>query len=290
MSLIIGITQSFLNAFSMIFTKKILENKRVWNNVQTLFNRFYHLIIVSLLFILWIFNFELWNTYFSNNDLFILIIATIWLYITYPLRRIAYANEKVSVLQPFSMLFQVFPIIIWFIFIASERANIITFLAALIASAIVLIPNIDFKNFKINKYSLMILISSIIKSFQVFATLYFLTKLSPANFYFLETILIVIFSIVLIFLKWEFNEFKLLERNYVKLMFFTNSIVIISIMLALNMYSTLWIVTTSLLSLLYLVFVYLFGFLFLWERPTKKDIVITILVSLCIIIWMYFKN
>jgi hypothetical protein len=102
------------------------------------------------------------------------------------------------------MLFQVFPVIIGFIFIASERANLITFLSAITASIIVISTSIDYKNFKFNKYSLMVLTSSTIKSFQVFATLYFLTKFNPASFYFTETVLIIIFSIILILIKKEF--------------------------------------------------------------------------------------
>lgn len=289
MWVILWIIQSFMNATWMVLTKKILENKRVWNNIQTLLNRWYHFIIIFIIFSFWFIEYNNSLEIFSLNDFLLLLIATIWLYITYPLRRTAYANEKVSVLQPFAMLFQVFPIIIWFIFIASERANLITFIAALIASLIVILPNIDFKNFKISKYSLMVLISSIIKSFQVFATLYFLTKLNPASFYFLETVIVILISILLILTKRELLEFKLLTKKYLKLIFWTNSVVIVSILLALTMYSTLWIVATSLISLLYLVFVYILWYLILKEIPAKKDIIITILVSICIIIWMWFK-
>gem|GEM_PF-1005982 len=116
------------------------------------------------------------------------------------------------------MLFQVFPIIIGFLFISTERENIITFIFALIASFIVIISNINIKNFKINKYSLMVLISSIIKSFQIFATLYFLTKLNPANFYLLESLLIIIISISLMFFKNEFSQIKIIEKKYLKLL------------------------------------------------------------------------
>jgi len=62
------------------------------------------------------------------------------------------------------MLYQVFPVILGFVFIASERANLITFLVAILASFIVIIPSIDWKKFKMNKYSSMVLLSSIIKS------------------------------------------------------------------------------------------------------------------------------
>lgn len=289
MWILLWLVQSAFNAFWMVMTKKILENKKVWNNLQTLFNRWYHFFIIWLIFLLWFIEFNNPVDTLILNDYLLFFWATIALYITYPLRRTAYANEKVSVLQPFAMLFQVFPIIIWFIFIASERANIITFIAALIASAIVILPSINFKNFKINKYSLMVLISSVIKSFQVFATLYFLTKLNPASFYFIETLIVLLISLILMIMKSEFWEFKLVTKKYLKLVFWTNTIVIFSILLALTMYTTLWVVATSLLSLLYLVFVYILWYIILKEIPSKKDIIITILVSICIFIWMWFK-
>jgi len=224
------------------------------------------------------------------NDYLLLFVATFWLYITYPLRRIAYANEKVSVLQPYAMLFQIFPIIIWFIFITSERTNLITFLSAITASIIVITTSIDYKKFEFNKYSLMVLTSSIIKSFQLFAVIYFLTKFNPASFYFTETILVITFSIILITINKEFKEIKLLTKKYSKLLIFTNSVVIVSILLSLTMYTTLWVVLTSLLSLLYLVFIYILGYFILNEVPSKKNILVTLIVAIFIIIWVLFKN
>jgi len=290
MWIILWIIQSFLNSVGMILTKKVLENKAVGNNIQTLFSRFNHLIILLLVISLGFFDFKLNNSWFTYTDIVLLLVATTWLYITYPLRRIAYANEKISTLQPFAMLFQVFPVIIGFIFIASERANLITFIFALIASFIVIIPNIDLKTFKINKYSLMVLTSSIIKSFQLFATVYFLSKLDAVNFYLLESIIIIIFSVILLIIKREFNQFKLLTKKYVRLLTIANSVSVVSIVLVLTMYTNLWIIATSLLGLLYILFVFSLWYVFLWEKPTKKDIIITILISICITIWLFFKN
>ncbi len=290
MSIILWIIQSFLNASWMVLTKKVVENKKIWNNLQTFFNRSYHLTVIWVLFLLWIFDYNYVEANMTINDFWLLLIATIWLYITYPLRRTAYANEKVSTLQPYAMLFQVFPIIIWFIFIATERANFITFLSAITASLVVIGTSIDYKKFKFNKYSLMVLISSTIKSFQVFAVLYFLTKFNPASFYFTETILVVTISVLLITIKKEFSEVKLLTIKYLKLLMLTNSIVIVSILLALTMYSTLWVVLTSLLSLLYLGFVYILGYFILKEIPSKKDILVTLFIAVCIITWVLFRT
>ena len=289
MNIILWIIQSFFSASWMVLTKKVVENKKIWNNLQTFFNRWYHLIIVWLLFLFWVFEYNYIEANMVLNDFLLLFLATTGLYITYPLRRIAYANEKVSVLQPYAMLFQVFPIIIAFIFIATERANLVTFLSAIIASLIVIWTSIDFKKFEFNKYSLMVLTSSTIKSFQIFSVLYFLTKFNPASYYFTETILVVFMSMLLILFKKEFWEIKLLTKKYLKLLIFTNSVVVISILLALTMYSTLWIVLTSLISLLYLGFVYILGYFILKEIPSKKDIIVTLIIAICIVIWMWFK-
>lgn len=290
MYIILWIIQSFLNAIWMVLTKKIVENKKIWNNLQTFFNRGYHFIIIGILFLAWIFDYNYIEADMQIQDFALLLIATSWLYVTYPLRRIAYANEKVSVLQPYAMLFQVFPVIIGFIFIASERANIITFLSAIVASFIVIWTSIDFKKFKFNKYSLMVLLSSTIKSFQIFSVLYFLTKFNPASYYFTETILILSISFLLMFFKKEFLQVKLLTKWYLKLLFFANTIVIISILLSLTLYSTLWVILTSLINLLYLVFIYILWYFILKEIPSKKNIIVTLLVAVCIIIWVLFKQ
>lgn len=290
MGIIIWIIQSFLNATWMVMTKKVVENKKIWNNWQTFISRWNHVLILLILFLIWFFEYSIPSAEINIFNIWLLAIATLWLYITYPLRRIAYANEKVTVLQPFAMLFQVFPVIIGFIFIASERANLITFLSAIIASLVVILTSIDFQKFKINKYSLMVLTSSCIKSVQIFAVLYLLTLVSPASFYFTESMLILFYSIVLITFKWEFMQIKLITKKYAKLLIISNIVIITSILLSLTMYSTLWVVTTSLLSLLYLVFIYILWYFFLNDIPSKKNILVTIFVAICIIIWVLFKT
>jgi len=260
------------------------------HNWQTFFNRVFHLFVILILFYIWFFDYNIWSWEFKNTDFLLLIFSTLALYVTYPLRRNAYANEKVSVLQPFAMLYQVFPIIIWFIFIATERANLITFLTAILASLVVIGVNIDYKNFKMNKYSLMVLTSSVIKSFQIFAIVYLLTKVNPASLYFTESIIVIVLAIILILSKRELGEIRLINKKYALLLTLSNSAFIISILLSLTMISTLGIVLTSLLSLLYLSFVYILWYILLKEIPSKKDILVSIFVAICIIIGVLFKN
>lgn len=291
MWIIIWIFQSLFSAMWMITSKKILENKKVWNNVQTFLSRLNNFLILSIFILFWFFSFKL---YIPQADINLYNIALFFLscsliYITYSLRRVAYANEKISVLQPFAMLFQIFPIIIGFLFISWERNSFITFLIAIIASIVVILTSIDFKKIKFNKYSLMVLLSSIIKSFQIFIIYYFLTIVRPETLYYLESFVIILISLFLIFLKKETYQFRLLDKKYIKLLILANTLGLVSTILVLKMYISLWIITTSLISLLYLVFVYLLWYIFLKEIPSKKDIFVSVFVIICIFIWMYFK-
>ena len=85
----------------------------------------------------------------------------------------------------------------------------------------------------------MVLTSSCIKSVQVFAAIYFLSLVSPASFYFTESLFIIFYSVILILLKLEFNQIKLITKKYALLLVITNFIVITSILLSLTMYKTL---------------------------------------------------
>jgi hypothetical protein len=52
----------------------------------------------------------------------------------------------------------------------------------------------------------------------------------------------------------------------------------------------LWIIQAVLIGMLFLVFSMISAFLFLKEIPTKKEIIIVILVCVCISGWVYFGS
>ncbi len=188
------------------------------------------------------------------------------------------------------MLAQVFPIIFWFIFISSERENVITFISALIASFVVILTSIDYKNFKINKYSLMVLFVSILKALQIFAIVYLLKYFSSTDFYILESTTMVFFASILLFFKKDFYQIKNFNKKYIKLFLFANIIAASAILLNLVMFKNLWIILTSLIWLLYLIFVYMFSYFLLHEKIAKKDIIVSFVVAICIVIWIIFKH
>jgi hypothetical protein len=60
----------------------------------------------------------------------------------------------------------------------------------------------------------MVLSTSLIKSAQIFAVLYLITILKPSNFYLLESLLIVIISFSLIFIRKDFYQIKNITKKY----------------------------------------------------------------------------
>lgn len=288
---IIWVLQSTLSSFWMILSKKVLENKKIWNNLQTFFTRFSYFLIILTVLYFWFFwlSFSIPDEFLGFWNIFLFVSSTLLLYTTYPLRRIAYANEKISVLQPFAMLNQIFPIIIWFMFVASERTSLSTFLIALIVSFFVIFLSVDFKNIRINNYSLMVLTSSLIKSVQVFAVLYFLKMLNPVWFFLFETLIVIIISIFLLFLRNERWEIKLITKAYAKIFFLSCFVSLVAILLNLTLYVNIWIIATSLLNLLYLVFVYILSYIFFWDKPSRKDVFLSFLIVFAILLSSYLK-
>lgn len=288
---LIWIIQSIFSSISMILSKKVLENKKIWNDLQTFFIRlnYFLFIVIILYFGAFGISINIPENFFNIWNVWFFIFSTMILYVTYPLRRIAYANEKISVLQPFAMLSQIFPIVIGFIFLASERTSLATFFIALLTSFLVVWFSVDFGKIKINRYSMMVLTSSLIKSVQVFAVLYFLKILSPIWFFFFETIIVMFIATFLLFFNKQRWEIKLLTKDYVKLFLFSNSVAFIALMLNFTLYVEIWIVATSLLNMLYLVFVYVLSYLVFGDKPCRKDLFLSFLIVFAILLSSYLK-
>ncbi len=68
MWLLLWIIQSFLASFWMILTKKVVENKAVWNNWQTFISRSNHTIFLVLLFLITAYVYEIKSLSLNINS------------------------------------------------------------------------------------------------------------------------------------------------------------------------------------------------------------------------------
>ncbi len=202
-------------------------------------------------------------------------------YSTYPLRRTAYMNEKISVLQPFVMARQAFVVIASF-FLLSESVSVITFGSALLAVFVVTFAGTNGLKFAFNRYCAMVFGASLIQALQILIVVRFVSLWGAAGFYYVESIAIVIVSAFLIVFRGKFSEWKNMTPGYLRLQIFSNVVALAAVVLTLFFYGTLGIVVTSLVSFLYLAFLYAMNYAFTREIPSNLDVLSTLAVLILI--------
>lgn len=167
MTAFLVVLQSALNALSTVATQKVLVKRAVGNDWQTFVARLSNFVVLSVFAAFSVFElptnvFEsgIWTTF----GLFAL--STAMVYSTYPLRRTAYMNEKISVLQPFVMARQAFAVIASFLLL-SESVSVITFVSAILAIFVVTFAGTGGLKLSFNRYCGMVFFASFIQALQV---------------------------------------------------------------------------------------------------------------------------
>lgn len=282
MTVFLVVLQSALNALGTVVTQKVLAKRAVGNDWQTFVARGSNLVVLTAFLSFSAFEFP--KAAFETGiaataGLFLL--STAMVYSTYPLRRTAYMNEKISVLQPFVMARQAFVVIASF-FLLSESVSAITFGSALLAIFVVTLAGTDGLKLAFNRYCAMIFGASLIQALQVLIVVRFVGLWGAAGFYYVESIAIVVISAMLIVARGKFSEWKNMTPDYLKLQVFSNVIALAAVVLTLFFYGTLGVVVTSLVSFLYLAFLYVINYVLSGESPSKKDVLSTMAVLILI--------
>jgi hypothetical protein len=282
MTVFLVVLQSALNALGTVVTQKVLAKRAVGNDWQTFIARGSNLVILTAFLSFSAFEFP--RAAFETGaaataGLFLL--STAMVYSTYPLRRTAYMNEKISVLQPFVMARQAFVVIASF-FLLSESVSVITFGSALLAIFVVTFAGTNGLKLAFNRYCAMVFGASLIQALQILIVVRFVSLWGAAGFYYVESIAIVIISAFLIVFRGKFSEWKNMTPDYLKLQIFSNVVALAAVVLTLFFYGTLGIVVTSLVSFLYLAFLYAMNYALSREIPSKGDVLSTLAVLILI--------
>lgn len=278
MTVFLVILQSALNALSTVVTQRVLVRRAVGNDWQTFIARTSNFALLSVFLAASFFEFP--KEAFESGWLVTLglfALSTAMVYSTYPLRRTAYMNEKISVLQPFVMARQAFVVMASY-FLLSESVSPITFFAALSAIVVVTFAGTGGLKLSFNRYCAMIFAASFIQALQILLVVRFVNLWGAAGFFFVESLAIAAISLILIFARGKFSEWKLMTPDYVKLQLSANVIALGATVLVLFFYGSLGVVVTSLVSFLYLAFLYVINYLAIKEIPSKFDVLSTLVV------------
>lgn len=290
MNIFIALISTFFWSLADIFFKKALKyNLNIWNN------NFLWQVIPFMLFL--IIYFSIWFDEKLNLDILVLlciflsfILYLLWGY----LRASIFKVEKITYLLPYSNLSKVFTVV--FSFFLFWDISISTFFVILFTIFIIMWFTIDLKNLTFSKNILIFSFSELLYAIWNIIIGYSLLEVAKwwlwvSWFSFIITYLI-IWSIILfipfLFLGW-FKELQWIGKNFYIIRWMAWILWWTSWYLSIVVISSLGLSVSILLSFIGIFTTLLFAFFILKEKPTRKDIFLTILILVLISIWFYLK-
>lgn len=230
-----------------------------------------------------IYNFQELPAIFSVKTLLIFLAVGIISVIGDYFLAYAFKNEKISILSPYEESETIFTVIFGFLFFSN--VSISSFIFVLIAWIILVLWSMDFKNFKFNRYSLVILISSLLFALKSNLIAYLLISITPLDSLFYWNVFAFLIALFLIFIKNEFS--KSFKKTNNKILFFIsteNMIRLLVWFVYAYLISEVWIVETTLLGLLTIFSNMALAYFVFKEVPEKKDCLIAFLVITCVVL------
>lgn len=278
-----GIISTLLDSLSTIYRKKAL-----WYNVpSTVFQllAFFGNIILIIVFILFSkYDFS-WLNY---NVIFLIFLLIIIWYISTQISQYVYKREKISILTPYENINSIISIILAF-FIFSWEVSLISFILTIIAWIVVIISSINFNKIEIPKVIKLISFQQLLRSIWLIIIWYILKEITPVDYYIIKSLTYIFWLLTIIYFKKEFLQIISQPKDFYKSRLLASSIWSLSWIISLFIIKDLWVWISILLWYLYIIFILTFSYIFLWDKPSKKDIIVTIIISILVWFWYYFK-
>lgn len=271
---------TILSAFSDVFWKKSLNHK-VGPRAHEL--ACYPIGILLLIYFIY--------SWFSLSDVWLsaFIVCAIIISIDsirQPVMQQVYKEEKLSVIMPYLNLSKIFIIIASF-FIFKDVSNT-AFFITLITIVVIIIWSIDFKTLKLPRNFTKILFVETLRASAWLLWWWLVVNHTEMTFFNLYVIFWGLFMLTLTLKTWQYKDLAQAplifwkQREIAALWW-------VSWFLSLVVIKNLGLSLSILLGFLWIWITLLFSYLFLKDVPSKKNILLTVIVSVLIWIWYYFK-
>lgn len=198
-----------------------------------------------------------------------------------------YRKEKVSDLLPYENLNSVFAIILWFLIF--RDSSVISFVISIIAFFVTIWFSIDFKNLTFPRSMKFILIVQLLCTAETLLTWRLLKNVPDKEFYIIYEVLVIFILFLPILFKWALSQLKHIKAKFYWYRFGWSMAWNISFLLYLFMVGEFGIVMSILFSFIWTWITLLFGYLFLKEIPSKKDIWMTVIVAVLVAVGFIFQ-
>lgn len=278
--MIYALLSTILWSFSNVFWKKCTAF-----NVRPFANSISSLPIPLVIIMYFVINGYNFN---SVHLVSIIVIFTIVLLdlIKDPINQQIYREEKISLLIPYQNLNKIFVLICSF-FIFSD-VSYITLFITLFTIFVIAIASFDFKNKKLPRNFSKILFVEIILTFAILLGWWTVLEYWEINYFVIYALIWAVIYLIIGFKTRHIYDLKNVNKKY-----WGNRLIAwfgwISWFISLLLIKNLWLSLSILVWFIWIWITLLISYIFLWDKASKKDIILTIIVSLLIWIGYYFK-
>jgi hypothetical protein len=289
MNIILWIVTSIMWSLWWAYRKKSSEFSSLPNSLFVLLWPIIWIIFIYILvFIIWINTEIFWNYYV----IWLLILAWITDWAWAILEAWIYKKVKISKILPYTSFDKLFIIVIWFILFYWNNwyTSIPTLIITIFTVLLIIWLSIDFKKIKIEK---------VIIQYIFVKLLYAIATLLMWSVLLYYTTMDVFAVIILVYLSFHISLNLLLKKDFSLILkqkkqfyvyrWISSTIWRWSFILWMFIIQTSWVLIASLLSFITIVFSIISMKFILNDTPTKKQIILAILVIILIWIWYYFK-
>lgn len=274
------------HSIANIFYKKWLNLK--WEDTNFYIYAFLweinFLLCVGLLIIspYFIFNYDS----LTSRVFFLILLVSIFAQIKKRFNMYANSREHISVLAPFSSFSKIFGAILWFIILPNNSS--ISLIFSILALMIIVLSSINYKNFKISKYCIIVWIAWFFSAMWTVLTWYILLSITTIDFIVFRTVVSILLLLIIIFLLWKYKniDYKNFEQ-ITKLRFFDKAFYIVSFVIMLNLMQDIWIVKTFLIWMLLTIMNLILSYFIFRDIPKLKNIIVSLSVMICVFLGVF---
>ena len=290
LTVLLGLSATILESLWNSFRKKSLDIWKLSNIIFKLYSNIFWILAIPLIVLIYWFDYIILK---DTYDLILLFIICLFWTLNILLWLKIYKTTKLSELLPYSNLDKIFIIIIWyFIFYWTNNwSSIYTLFISLLTLIIILLFTTDIRKFRISKKIWLYLVHKVFNAANILLIWYLLTRYSSftmATMTWLFEFITLIFIWILI--KASFKSVITQEKQF----YFYRLLTVIFWwswrVISLVILKEAWVVIATLLWFLGVVFNIISMKFILKDNPTKKQVILSVLVLVLISIWIYFKD
>lgn len=279
-----GVLSTFFSGISTIFRKKSMS-------LNTWLGEFGFMFIgwaVPLIYILYfILTWEVWGSVFNVKIIGITATICIFWILWAVISQYVYKQEKISTVAPYENLNKILSIIISF-FIFSD-VSLVSLGIAIFVVLVIFFSSFDFKTREVPRTIQIFSLNQLMISINTILIGYLLLQISSIEYFVTEGVIGVVLLLFVIIFNKDIVKMTKLGKDFYKSRVWAALIGNLGYVISLYVISEFGVTINILLSFLYLWFTLILSYLILWDKPTKKSILVSIFVTFLVGLWFYFK-